>query len=81
MAEIDDQEEVIRELHEARLGTKEMYKVLEKEGKVLVEEGKSKVSMGFVVCVGACRRCDPSSLSYLGRARVEYCSIFRKNRG
>ena len=54
MAEIDDQEEVIRELHEARVGTKEIYKVLEKDGKVLGEEGKSKVSMGFVVCAGAC---------------------------
>lgn len=51
MAEIDDQEDVIRELHEARVETKEIYKVLQKEGKVLGEEGKSKVSMGFVVYV------------------------------
>lgn len=51
MAEIDDQEDVIRELHEARVGTKENYKVLEKKGKVLGEDGKSKVSMGFVVYV------------------------------
>ena len=83
MAEIDDQEEVIRELHEARVGTKEIYKVLEEDGKGLGEEGKSKVSMGFVVCAGACRRCDPSSLSYLSRSRVcvEHCLTFRKNRG
>lgn len=51
MAEIDDQEYVIRDLHEARVGTKEIYKVLEKEGKVLGEDGKSKVSMGFIVYV------------------------------
>ena len=35
MAEIDHHEEVIRELHEARVGTKEIYKVPEKYGKVL----------------------------------------------
>ena len=79
MAEIDDQEEVIRELHEARVGTKEIYKVLKKEGKVWGEEGKWKVSMGFVVCVGACRRCDPSSLSYLSLVCVEHCVPSSKN--
>eukprot|EP00904_Undaria_pinnatifida_P011880 jgi/Undpi1/7822/HiC_scaffold_23.g10295.m1 len=81
MAEIDDQEEMVRDLHEARVGTKEIYKGMEKDGKVLGEEGKSKASMGFVVCVGVCRRCDPSSLSYLSRVCVEYCPILKKKRG
>eukprot|EP00904_Undaria_pinnatifida_P003961 jgi/Undpi1/13566/HiC_scaffold_8.g03225.m1 len=49
MAEIDNHEEMIRDLHEARVGTKEIYKVLEKEGKVLEEERKSKTSSNVAV--------------------------------
>ena len=82
MAEIDDQGGVIRELNEALVGTKEIYEVLEKDGKGLREEGKSKVSMGFVVCVGACRRYDPSSPSYLKPFMFRGLShISKKKRG
>lgn len=43
---------------------KDIHKVLEKEGNVLGEEGKSKVNIAFFVCVVGCKRCDPSTLSY-----------------
>eukprot|EP00904_Undaria_pinnatifida_P013113 jgi/Undpi1/8932/HiC_scaffold_26.g11393.m1 len=56
MAEIDDQEEMIRDLLEARVGTREIFKVLEKHGKVLGEEGKSKVRTMKTKCLRAAEK-------------------------